>query len=170
MRNVNSVEYFAAFLICLSFFTVQPSFTQVKDQDPVRAMGIRYHQSTVIQHSQKLSDEITNINPWIIETELAWHLRDKKTWSYCHCFPRTGFGLRHINFDNPDVLGSSVVLYGFIEPFINAGNKLNFSSRFGIGPAYLTKVFDDEENPENLFFGSPLSFIVLLNLGINYRL
>lgn len=143
---------------------------QVDSSRPILSSGFRYHQSTVIQHSSKLSDEITNVNPWIIETELAWHLRDKKTWAYCYCYPRAGFGLRYINFDNPGILGSSLAFYGFIEPFINAGNKLNFSSRFGLGPAYLTKIYDDQENPENLFFSSSISFIVLLNLSINYRL
>ncbi len=169
VREISKKQFLPVFLLLLLFYNPEHLSAQNEEYDPLRVFGVRYHQSTVIQHSSKLSDEITSVNPWIIETELAWHLRDKKTWAYCYCYPRTGFGLRYINFDNPSILGNSVAFYGFVEPYIYTGNKLNFSIRFGIGPAYLTKTFHDQENPENLFFSSPLSFIVLMNLGINYR-
>lgn len=66
-------------------------------------------------------------------------------------------------------MGSTVAIYPFIEPFIHAQKKLSYTVRFGIGPAYNITIYDKVTNPENFFFGSHISFIALLNFGINYR-
>ena len=139
-------------------------------EDPLISLGIRLHRSFIIHHTEKLKDGITSAKPWIAEAELAWHLRKRTTWAYCYCYPRAGFSLRYVNFDMPGILGSAVAPYAFIEPFIRPENRLNLSIRFGMGPAYLTKIYDDQRNPDNLFFGSHISFLVLLNMSLNYQI
>jgi hypothetical protein len=80
-----------------------------------------------------------------------------------------GFSLFYTNFDNPKELGSSLAAYAFIEPVISAEKKVNISMRFGIGPNYLNNVYDSITNPDNKFYSSPISFVVLLGMGVNYR-
>jgi len=133
------------------------------------SMGVRVHRSFIIQHTKKLAREVTASNPWMVEADLNWHLRKRDTWEYCHCYPRTGIAILYTNFDLPDILGSAISVYPYIEPFILADRKLNFSIRFGMGPSYLTRIYDAETNPDNLFFSSPVSFLVLLNASVNYR-
>jgi Lipid A 3-O-deacylase (PagL) len=133
-------------------------------------IGMRVHRSFIIQHSEKLTDEITASHPWMIEADVNWHLRKQKTWEYCHCYPRTGFSLMYTNFDLPEILGSAVSLYSYIEPYIRAEHRLNYSFRLGLGLSYLTRVYDAETNPDNLFFSSPISFLVMLNVSANYRI
>jgi hypothetical protein len=38
-----------------------------------------------------------------------------------------------------------------------------------MGPAFLTEVYDAESNPDNFFFSNHLSFIVVVNAALNYR-
>ncbi len=156
-----------AYLILLLTLPMQAQDSTRCSAIPVA--GLRLHRSFIIQHTPKLKEAITQTNPWSLETEIAWHLRQQNVWNYCTCYPRAGFALRYINFDLPDILGSSVATYAFIEPFIRPEKALSFSIRFGLGPAYLTHIHDEQTNPDNLFFGSHLSFIAMLNLAVNYR-
>ena len=133
------------------------------------SFGARYHKSFIIQHSKKLKDEFTSSNPWMIEAEINWHLRSQEVWDYCYCFPRTGLAVSYVNFDLPEILGSAVAVYPYIEPAIRPQQRLNFSIRFGLGPAFVTKIYDENRNPDNLFFSSHYSFIALLNFSANFR-
>ena len=138
--------------------------------DPIRSLGLRYHRAFIIQHSKKLQDEFTQSNPQSIDLEYSWHLRKKAVWDYCTCYPRTGFALTCIDFDLGDTLGRSLAAYTFIEPYIKPGRRLNFAFRFGMGPAYMSSIYDENFNPDNLFFSTRISFILLFNLSLNYRL
>lgn len=133
------------------------------------SLGIRGHYGFIIPHSRAIA-KISNSNPRGIELDLAWHLMRERTWKHCYCYPRTGFSLDYFNFNFPEVLGHSVALYPYVEPFIRPQRKLSISFRFGIGPAIVTKVFDSITNPENFFFSDYLSFVVALNGAVNYRI
>jgi hypothetical protein len=133
------------------------------------SLGIRGHYGFIIAHSKSIA-EISDSNPWGIEADLAWHLMRESIWKYCYCYPRTGISLNYFNFSFPEVLGHSMALYPYIEPYIWPQNKFSISLRFGMGPAWVTRIYDAETNPENFFFSSPLSFIVVMNAAMNYRL
>lgn len=137
---------------------------------PVLSVGTAYHRSFIIQHTKKLAEEMTSAHPWIIEYDVNWHLRSHETWQYCYCYPRTGISFRYIDFDMPDLLGYSLAAYPFIEPFIGAGQRLSFSIRFGLGPAYVSEVYNEVTNPDNLFFSAHLSFLATLNAAANVRI
>lgn len=155
-------------IVCLgwsSFSFAREDTTQVKSPF---ITGIRLHYGMIIPHSDKI-EPLSHTEPWGVELDLAWHLIPRHIWEYCFCYPRTGFSLLYTNYGNPEIIGSSISLYPFVEPFVGAQRRLNMSVRFGIGPAYVTKVYDEETNPENLFFSSRLAFIAMLNLALNYR-
>jgi hypothetical protein len=135
----------------------------------ILCLGIRGHYGFIIPHSKQIK-ELSYANPWGVEGEIAWHLMGEHIWRYCYCYPRTGFGLFYINFDNPEILGYSLALYPFIEPFVRAEKPLSFSFRFGIGPACVSKYYHPETNPDNFFFSSHLSFIVQLGFAFHYRI
>ena len=159
-------------LIGISLFHLQNVAADCQDRDKLTnpiSIGIRGHYGFIIPHSKAISD-IANSNPWGIEADLAWHLMREKVWKYCYCFPRAGLSLNYINFSLPDVLGHSVALYPYIEPYIRPHRKFSISFRFGIGPAVVTRVYDADSNPDNFFFSNHLSFIAMLNAALNYRL
>ena len=159
-----------AFLILFSVFTFYTLAGQ-EARPPQNSLSLaaRAHYGFIIPHSRAIK-EISDSNPWGVEGEFAWHLMRENIWRYCYCFPRTGFSLMYMNFDNPEILGYSLSLVPFIEPYIRADKKLNFSLRFGMGPSFVNRVYDEESNPDNFFFSSHISFLILLNFGINYRI
>jgi hypothetical protein len=135
----------------------------------ILCLGIRGHYGFIIPHSRQIK-ELSYANPRGVEAEIAWHLMRENIWRYCYCYPRTGFSFFYVYFDNPQILGYSFALYPFIEPYIRAEKKFSFSFRFGIGPAYVSKFYDPETNPDNFFFSSHLSFIVQLCAAFHYRI
>jgi hypothetical protein len=162
----------AYLLICLSFLFMQTENASGQDKGRLKnpiSIGIRGHYGFIIPHSKTIAD-LANTNPWGMEGEVAWLLMREKTWKHCYCYPRAGFSLSYFNFKQPEVLGHSIILYPFIEPYIRPHRRFSISFRFGIGPALLTKVYDADSNPDNLFFSNHLSFIAMLNAGLNYRL
>ena len=153
------------------FFRAISAQAQEDDQTgAIRNIGFRVHRASIIQHSKKLSDDFRMAHPWALEAEYSWHLRNENVTGTCNCYPRAGISLEYIDFDLGDTLGRSLAGYAFIEPFIMPGRKLNFALKFGLGPAYMSSVYDETSNPDNLFFSSRISFIALFSLSCNYRI
>lgn len=95
----------------------------------------------------------------------ASQLRYKQaSWNACNCYSQNGVALTYFNFDNRKILGSSVNLILFAEPQLSF-KKINISLRAGMGLSYLSKVYSEESNPENVLFSSALSGILLLQLN-----
>lgn len=159
-------------LLCVLLFPLHAADAHCQDceklNNPV-SIGIRGHYGFIIPHSKSIA-AISNSNPWGIEADLAWQLMRERIWKHCYCYPRTGISLNYFNFSFPEVLGHSVALYPYIEPYIRPQHKISVSFRFGIGPAWVTRIYDPVTNPENLFFSYRLSFIAMLNTAVNIRL
>ena len=132
------------------------------------SLGFRANYGFIIPHSRAIA-EISGSHPRGLEADLAWHLMRERTWKYCYCYPRAGFTLSWFDFNNPAILGHALAGYPYIEPYIRPQNRLSISFRFGIGPALVSKIYDEETNPDNFFFGGHLSFIVALNTALNCR-
>ncbi len=131
--------------------------------------AVRMHYGFIIPHSQSIRD-VSGSNPWGIEAEWNWQLMSQQAWNYCYCFPRTGVSFLFIDFDNPEILGHAYIPYTYIEPVLSTHKRIHSSLRFGFGPAFMDKVYDEQNNPQNLFYSSILSFVVLLDVAINFRL
>ncbi len=131
--------------------------------------GVKPHVGFIVKHSGKL-EGLTKSFPWGLEIETRWQLMSEKSWQYCFCYPYTGISLFYTSFANKYVLGSAFALYPFVEPAINGDKMVHTSIRFGMGPVYLTNVFDSVSNPENQFYSSHLSFIVHLDVALNFRI
>jgi hypothetical protein len=161
-----------ALALFIPLFLLQPADAGCQEGDEpanLVSLAVRGHYGFIIPHSKAIA-EISESNPWGLEADLAWHLVRERIWKHCYCYPRTGLSLDYFNFAFPEVLGHSVALYPYIEPYIRPQKKISISFRFGMGPAWVTKVYDAETNPDNFFFGTHLSFIAMLNAAVNVRL
>jgi hypothetical protein len=136
---------------------------------PAFSIGLKSHYGFIIPHSESIK-RISFSKPWGAELDLSWHLADNQSWQYFYSYPRVGVAVSYINFGNPAVLGSGLTTVAYAEPFLAAQNKFSFSFRLGTGLAFLNKVYDAIKNPTNLFYSTPLSFVMMANAGINYRL
>ena len=132
-------------------------------------IGAKPQYGFIIPHSKSIRD-ISSSRPWGIALDYGWMLAQEKDWRRCNCYSRAGFSLFHANYANPDELGTSTNLIMFAEPFFNYRGDWMTSLRMGVGPSYISKIYDKEDNPENLFFSSHLSFLIHLDLSLLYRL
>lgn len=132
-------------------------------------LGVSFDYAYILQHSENLR-ELDNAFPVGIGMEWSKMLLSKNAWEFCNCLPRIGVEAAYWTWDNPDILGSGLLVMGFVEPYFRTHKRMNFFFRAGLGSAYLSKPFDFENNPQNLSYSTNLSFAIMAGAGINYRL
>lgn len=156
-------------LVFLSVSIISPTIAQVDLNLRPKIFSIRSHYGFIIPHSEELK-EISDTNPWGIQVDYSRLLMTEESWNNCNCFAQVGFSFEYFNYGNPSVLGNSYNFIYFAEPYLGYKSDLFTSFRVGIGATLLDQVYDAETNPQNTFYSSTLSFLLLLNLNANYRL
>lgn len=157
----------ANWILVLLFFTF-PAIAQDSLQVPT-VWNVQAHYGFIIPHSSELKP-VSNTNPGGIQLDWSKLLLSRKAWDSCNCFSQLGLSASYINFGNPEQLGNAYSLVFFSEPYLTYKRSLSFSFRAGIGPTYLNRVYDEVSNPENTFYSARLSFLLLANFSISYRL
>jgi hypothetical protein len=159
---------FKALLFSLFWIICSNGFAQEEIKNPA-IWGAKIHRGYIWAHSREVID-ISNSNPTGFQVEWSRVNLSKKAWERCNCYSKTGLSFNYFDYQNPQVLGNSYNLIAFAEPYLNLNNRLFYTLRGGLGITYLNKIYDEDSNPENLFFSSPVSFIGLVNVSINYKL
>ena len=160
--NRFTVQIGLSFLI--SFF-VEEAFGQgrLPGDSTIWYVGSQAHYGFIIPHRDAIRPLLNDTNPWGLSVEISRLTYTQSAWNACNCYSQNGLSLTYFNFDNPQVLGSSVNLIAYAEPHLTLRN-LNILLRAGLGLSYLTKVYHWESNPGNILFSSPLSGMLLLQL------
>ena len=123
----------------------------------------------IIPHSSELRP-ISDSNPFGLSVQYQQMKKDKKNWEACNCFHYLGIQASYHNFGNPDVLGAAYSLSGTFEPILWKKGPFYLSLLSGMGVSFLDQIYDSVDNPENLFFSSPISFLIYVNPKFEYRL
>ncbi|MCS7005517.1 MAG: acyloxyacyl hydrolase [Cytophagales bacterium] len=131
--------------------------------------GSRFHKGFIIPHAEVLR-EISYSRPWGVEIDISKHITSQHAWNECACYPRIGASIAYFNFANPSILGNAYWITPYVEPTLNTHKKLFFSFRFGAGIVYLDNVYHPQRNPKNHFYSSPISFSLVANSGLNYKI
>jgi len=137
-------------------------------QNPVH-FAIKPQYGFILSHSSKI-EHLTNTNPFGVEAEIAWLHNKEKNFQQCNCFSKTGVSFLYINYANPDIVGSSYNLIGFAEPFLVRRKTFLLSLKMGVGVTYLDKIYDENDNPTNLFFSTHFAFITHIDLNAYFKL
>lgn len=158
------------FLQMLMFFCQSlANQSWLKAQDNADIFSIKTNHGFIIPHSRDLRP-ISATNP--VGFQLEWsrlHL-SKKSWDQCNCFYQLGVGLSHFNFRNPDILGTASSLNFHFEPYLLRNNRIYLTLKSGFGFSYLSQVYDEKLNPENIFFSRPLSFLLFTGIQFGYQI
>ena len=156
------------FISLIIFCPLHGLFAQEAAPSSPWNVGASAHYGSILPHSNAIR-LIADSNPWGMQVDVSRHINTQQVWEQCKCYPKIGGSLAYFNYDNPEILGSSVNLITFIEPYITYKYRINPSFRLGAGISYLNNVYDSITNPENLFYSSPISFIILANVSVNIR-
>lgn len=130
---------------------------------------VRLHSGFIIPHSREIIN-VAHSNPYGLELTAQWILNDPRHTRKLGLISKRGFAFHYVNFDNPEVLGHTAAVVPFVEPLVQPWRNFYGSIRFGLGPAWLTKLYDPETNPTNLFFSFPLSLWAMLNAHVHYKI
>ncbi len=133
------------------------------------SLSLKPQYGFILPHSSKV-EHLTHTNPYGVELEYAWFMLKDKNWQQCNCYSKMGFSFLYMNYANPKVVGSSYNVIGFAEPFLFRSEKLIFSTRMGVGVSFLDKIYDEQENPDNQFFSTHISFITHIDLNLYFKL
>jgi hypothetical protein len=134
----------------------------------VKRFSLEGQYGFIIPHSPELKP-LSESNPYGFNLHYQVLKTDKTNWDACACFHFLGVQLSHYNFANPAVLGSATSISGTFEPILWQNNRLRISLLTGVGVSYLTEYFDAIENPDNIFFSSPISFLGFVSPKLEYR-
>lgn len=135
---------------------------------PQILVGARAHYGFIIPHSEEIAD-VSGSHPRGLEMNIQWIPRASKQEKTQNLLAKRGVVLQYMNFDNPEVLGYSINAVPYIEPLLWPHHRLSASVQAGLGLCYISKVYNAETNPTNLFFSTQLSFPVMVNVYANFR-
>jgi len=110
---------------------------------------------------------LSHSKPLILQLDLSMLDASSTAWNNCNCYSKTGFSLNYIDFSNLR-LGKAYAVSVFLEPYFYTIHKLEFSLRGAAGLAWLTNVYSAKANPDNLFYSSPVSFLLQANANLSY--
>ncbi|MCC5932207.1 MAG: acyloxyacyl hydrolase [Cyclobacteriaceae bacterium] len=154
--------------IAVFFLALLAQNSHLLAQHKIDFLSFRANNGFIIPHSQDLKP-ISTTNPVGFHVEWSRLHLDKKYWDHCNCFYQLGVGFSHYNFRNPEVLGTANNLRFHFEPYLLRHNRLQLTLKSGIGISYLSRVYHEEQNPENIFFSRPLSFMMFTGLHLGYQ-
>ncbi len=151
-------------IIYCSFFLISNTFGQ-----EIKRFGLDSGYGFIISHSQALKP-LSQSNPIGVSLHYQRMNLSQKSWNACNCFHYLGLQLSYHNFQNPEVLGYAVSITGTFEPILWQKKSWTFSMVTGLGPSFLSKVYDEANNPDNIFFSTPISFLLFLSPKLEYTL
>ena len=163
-RRMNAIRTIILLLVVFS----QSANGEKGDSSRHVSMGLQAHYGFIIPHSRSIRD-ISHTNPVGIEISRNVLHTSLNKYQVFNSFLITGYEARYFNYQNPEILGGVFDFSLFAEPVIRHGNKSLFTIRGGAGFSYHTKVYDEEKNPLNMFFGSKISFPIFVDFRFKYR-
>lgn len=129
---------------------------------------LKAHHGFILPHAKDLRKWATT-NPQALHLDFGWYRDVDKSWEQCNCYAKTGLSFIWFDLGNSDVLGHAFNLLYYYEPLLTYKRRFYLSLKAGMGPSYLTKVYDEVDNPDNEFFSTRISYMLLMHLNFNYR-
>ena len=151
-------------LLQVFFLVAQPSDTT----RPPLLLGARTHYGFIIPHSKDIAG-VSGSHPFGLELNVQWLMAQERYTRESGVIVKRGFLVHWINYDHPDVLGYCLSVAPYVEPLIRPDRRLYGSIQMGLGVSYLSKVYDEQTNPTNLFFSTPISFLLFTNAYLNFK-
>ncbi len=132
-------------------------------------IGVNTQYNTILAHSKDIVD-VSRSNPYAFGVEIGRIDTSEANYAHCNCYSEVGFGLNYTNFDFDEVLGSGLTFYFFYKPYLLLKSKWSVRLQSAMGITYLNQVYNEESNPSNLFFSSPISFRLTAGLIGQYAI
>jgi hypothetical protein len=155
-------------LIILTFLTLQEGLYAGSDSVKLDYIGMHTHYGFIIPHSRSIRD-ISDTNPYGFEVSYNRLHSSAEKFRVFNALWSSGLRLQYFNYQNPDILGEVISLSIYAEPVVLHKRNFIISVSGGTGLSYHTKVYDEIENPLNMFFSSRLAFPLYVDIRFKYK-
>ena len=162
-----SIIIFSLLVCFITLLKIRKVYSQ-EIENPAN-YSIKPQYGFILSHSSKI-ESISSTNPFGLEVEYSKFLLKESNFDQCNCYSKAGVSFLFINFANPNVLGNSYSLIGFVEPLLIRKERFILSTRMGVGASFLDHIYDKSNNPENQFFSSHITFIVHVDFNLYFKL
>jgi hypothetical protein len=156
-------------LIILLFINLPVVFAQKADSNNYSFAGCQVHYGFIIPHTESIRP-VSHTNPYGFEVSFNRLHTSYEKWSLFNHYNISGLQLGYFNFQNPDILGSAIILTVFNEVILVKSKDILFSVKGGLGLSYHTRIYDYFDNQLNKFFSTSISFPLYLRANFRYRL
>lgn len=119
----------------------------------------------ILRHSKRLViPPLKNV----VGTEIhaGWQLKGQQAWHEWHGFPTVGVSLMYLNFGQSEEVGSAIGLFPTIDFKILKTRPLSITSQIGTGIGYITRTYDQFDNPTFNAIGTHLNCMLHLKLRL----
>lgn len=144
-------------VLLIFLLLILPVSLILADTIPGKFTGFQAQYGFIIPHSESIRD-VSHSRPYGLSISRNRMRTTYRDWQVFNSYWISGLEASYFNFQNTNVLGSAFTLSSFAEPVLSFGKKYFLTIRFGGGVSYHTKIYDQEDNPLNLFFSSRISF------------
>lgn len=155
-------------LILITFFARESYAHKSSPIDSIvknTELDFRFSHAFIIHHHHEM--RIYREHFSMLEFSLQKQTYGRQTWQRYYNYPTIGVSVLYSCIGNHDVFGSAYAIYPFINFPFNKSIINSFNFRLGIGPGYLTKKFDQTENPNNIYIGSHIN--ATISLSFEYK-
>ena len=123
------------------------------------------HFGNIIRHTPKLT-LLPSGRAIGEELHLNWQLKGQQPWHEWQRFPSVGLSLLYLDLGEPRTLGAAIGLFPTVDLKILRSRPLSILVQVGTGIAYLTRHYDQVDNPTNNGIGSALNCMAHLKLKL----
>ncbi|HAI77310.1 MAG TPA: hypothetical protein DCM08_13825 [Microscillaceae bacterium] len=151
---------FSVLIVFLSL-AGQPLFAQSKSW----AAEAHYHRGIVLP-VDKFTPHLTTGNPQMVTLRWMKQTQGRKAYDQVWNFPKIGFALGGIDFDNPQ-LGHALTLMACSDFSLWRTRFSTLHFGIGLGVGFVTNPFDRQTNAKNIMLGSVVNSA--WSLGLTYE-
>jgi hypothetical protein len=126
----------------------------------------KVHYGFIMQHRESIGYIIKDHIP-AFEINISKQTNGKNYWEQLFRYPEIGIGYSYADLGDPDIMGCSNSVYGFMNSSIIKRQNWSFNYQIASGLSYLNKIFDTKENYYNTAIGS--HFNIYFNTGFNIK-
>ena len=143
-------------LCIILFLHLLFSGTGVLAQQPGYSWDSGTEQGRIFKHTPKIAFAIPR-HTYGLGVNFQYQTYGKQEWNQHHGYPLMGFGLQYFDFGDPEVLGRAISFFPNITLKLVDRPRWMVHFRVGSGVAWVDRIYDRIENPDNNSIGSHLN-------------
>jgi len=138
---------------------------------PQHNFGIEatYQIGKVFKHTHNFQPNINGISN-IFQIAVFKQTDGKKDWQRKLKYPELGGGFTALLHHNHDTIGNGYATYAYFSYPIVRSKIVDFMFRFAGGIAYNSKIYDEQNNPNNNVMASKVNIFAEARLGLNFKI